>query len=191
MFSNNTGGTKTFVTDSSNREYGINMADSFNFARNDIHSFIKPLRKYIDIEVLGDEDIKSYDLRKTEGYIAVIPEEIFIVDDILKATDDFNIAAGDIFIPGRKGKFRIYYKSEPDKITEDTSSDYIIEDDSLILNACVYYCASRLYMEDDSSIAIQYLNTYENLKNTIAVIESRSVQGSGTGKSFVSERGWI
>lgn len=194
MFSNNTGGTKVSVSDSSNKEYGINMADAFNMGLMLIYSHVKPLKKYIDINVETPADIKAYNLKELcgAGYMAVLDEEVYMVEgERIKRAESFDIFSSDIFMPEAEGVYRIYYKSYGTPVSEETSEAFLVEGDELVLKACAYYAAHRLYLEDDMSIAMQYLNMFEEMKNSISMMESSSAQSGSDGTAFKSVRGWI
>lgn len=201
MFSNNTGGTKISPNDSSNKEYTINMADSFNCGLRNIYSYVKPLRRFIDIEIAGDDDIKEYNLKELckDNFISVLGDEVFVYEkaedgkyvNIPEKTEEYDIYPSDIFVPHRKDvKFRIFYKSAGFKASEDTPSEEVVDIEDIVIDAVCYFAASRLYMEDDVSIAIQYLNMFEQMKQSIALSENTyTTEGAGSG--FKDVRGWL
>ena len=201
MFSNNTGGVKISPDDSSNKEYAINMADSFNCGLRNIYSHVKPLRRYVDIEVKTDRDIKEYKLSSicTDNFISPLSDEVYIYKKVdeenysqaPEKTDDYSIYPGGVFVPGKSDvKYRVYYKSAGFKVSEDTSGEEFVDIEDIVLDAVCYFAASRLYMEDDVSISIQYLNMFEQMKQSIAASES-SYSSASDSMGFKNTRGWL
>lgn len=205
MFSNANGGEKVDLDDASAKEYVINMADSFNYGIRDLCQGKPYIKKYIIRIGEGNEEDYNVkfdfisgkqiriDFKDISDFSAFGSKGVYFISNdgnIKKISNYFFMGDSEIVLKvSDYGSFLIYYEAYPEKISENTERDFEIKMDDNMLDAVVYYMASRLYAEDDIQLATQYLNIYSDKKNEIF---SKSYNApSSNGESFISERGWI
>lgn len=205
MFSNANGGEKITLSDASAKEYVINMADAFNYGIRDLLS-AKPYLKKYSVRV-GKTDSEGYDLvidsasgkqitidfANVSDFSAFGSKGIYFVSDdgsISKVSNHFFMGDTELVLNiSGEGLYTIYYEAYPESVSEETKTEFEIKLSDDLLDAVVYYMASRLYAEDDIQLSTHYLNIYSDKKAQISAKEqSRQTIG---GEKFVSERGWI
>lgn len=217
MFSNANGGEKIALSDASAQEYVINMPDAFNYGIRDL-CLVKPyVKKYIVKVVSGseketqdaeesalgtaDKKIKlsngkqlAIDLYKEDASFSAFGDNgiYFYSKDgkISKISNYFFMGNGEVVLNlFSEGEFLIYYEAVPEGVSDDTQGDELLKYDAELLDAVIYYMASRLYAEDDIQLSTHYLNIYSDKKEEIRQ-KYRNLPSSG-GESFISGRGWF
>ena len=75
----------------------------------------------------------------------------------------------------------------PEDIDEDTPGETTFSLSEEAQRAVPLYIASQIFKEDDISMAVQYLNEYENVKEMLNARSSQTASGGG----FTSVLGWV
>lgn len=189
MFSNNIGGQKITQEDSSVAEYIINITDAANCVFRELAA-ICPYRKSVVLKTSCRK--KEFDMRTAcEDFMAFDNDGVYLLEDgSVRKADNYFIRGGSkiVFTGECCDSYEVYYIAYPAPVTADTAGTSELELDDNALDAAVYGVASRLYAEDDVSLAVYYMNIYENKKAALNALNAASPGGMG-GK-FVSERGW-
>ena len=189
MFSNNIGGFKITEDDASVAEYIINMPDAANCVFRELAS-ICPCRN--SVVVTTNSDKKDFDMLKIcKDFMAFDNDSVYFLNNGMpeKADNYFMRGGSKIAFTGDcYGNYEIYYIAYPTLITHNTEGTAELELSDNLLDAAAYGVTSRLYAEDDISLATYYMNIYENKKTALAALNTTSP--GGMGSKFVSERGW-
>lgn len=192
MFSNTNGGNKISIDDQSVKEYLINMADAFNSGIRELILY-KPIIKRYDLKAETPGELITVDMSKVvDNFKGFLENGVYFLcdGDLRRNSTQFYLGTSEIVLkPKRQGTFYIYYKAIPETLTEESSRETVIDIENDMLDAVVYFMASRLYAEDDIQLSTQYLNIFESKKELLGS-EYANRRASG-GERFVSERGWI
>ena len=189
IFANNSGGIKVSTSADEVQEYIINMSDAANSALRELAT-VCPLRKSVVITTTCD--VRDFDMSKLcEDFMTFEDDGVYYKGgEVPEKANNYFIRSGSIItFSGEKcGVYEVGYMAYPEVITTDTSEEYELDIADNLLDAAVYYIASRLCAEDDLPLATYYMNIYESKK---AVLEKFYITSAGTmGGRFVSERGW-
>lgn len=195
MFSNVSGSSAVTTSDVSVAEYVLNMPDAANAAFADLSSvcpFVKQIRVPIDMGASLKELI--FDLQNLcPGYINFLSKEVYTEDEsgVLYPFSDFMLYGKDGFrlLSLPEGNILLLsFVCMPIVCTKATPEETEIDYPLKALNAACYYMAHRLYLEDDISISMQYLNYYLTLKEELKTEFSRA----GFGLDVYSNKaGWL
>lgn len=104
---------------------------------------------------------------------------------------DYRIEQGRKIVLKREetGRYEIWYKAHPKKITEETKDTDVIETAEETEPLIHLLAAHYVWLDDDQTKATIYYNEYDDLKNSILAA------GSGASQAFPSEirntRGWL
>lgn len=103
-------------------------------------------------------------------------------------TSDFFQEGNTVLVLDRDtpGNFKIYYKAYPQKITTETADEEELAIDDEVAALLCTYMASVLYLDDDSSIATIYRNSFE-----VGFDRLKDRASTPSAERFVSESGWI
>ena len=102
-------------------------------------------------------------------------------------TSDFFEEGGRVLVLNRNkpGNYTIYYRAYPQRITDSTPDDYVLELDPEVEDIIPLYMASQLYKEDDLSLAQTLRNDFE-----MAYERLRDSTKAPMSEKFTSESGW-
>ena len=191
VFSRTNYGTEVSLDSPEVADYVKAMPHNATFAFIDLAE-VMPIYKSVDVEL--DERVQGNRLLKIRE---LVPDFMRLCPDRLTITDEYNNFYrindyqfdGDdqLYIPGTyTGTLVIWYEALPQQVTEQTPGDTTFDLSEEAQRAVPLYIASQIFKEDDISMAVQYLNEYENVK---AILASRSSQ-TQSGGGFTSVWGW-
>ena len=191
VFSRTNYGTEVSLDSPEVADYVKAMPHNATFAFIDLAE-VMPIYKSVDVEL--DERVQGNRLLKIRE---LVPDFMRLCPDRLTITDEYNNFYrindyqfdGDdqLYIPGTyTGTLVIWYEALPAQVTEQTPGDTTFDLSEEAQRAIPLYIASQIFKEDDISMAVQYLNEYENVK---AILASRSSQ-TQSGGGFTSVWGW-
>lgn len=148
---------------------------------------IPPWREYIsyDIRELTKDEDGAYTF---DGFALDLPVKS---DGGYEYVRDYRIEQGrKIVLPREQtGRFEVWYKAHPKKITEATKDDAIIETAPEMEPLLHLLAAHYVWLDDDQTKATIYYNEYDDLKNVILA------GAAGASQAFPSEikntRGWL
>lgn len=192
VFSRTNYGTEVSLDSPEVADYVKAMPHNATFAFIDLAE-VMPIYKSVDVEL--DEQVQGNRLLKIRE---LVPDFMRLCPDRLTITDEYNNFYrindyqfdGDdqLYIPGTyTGTLVIWYEALPAQVTEQTPGDTTFELSEEAQRAIPLYVASQIFKEDDISMAVQYLNEYENVKSILASRASRTQSGGG----FTSVWGWV
>ena len=141
--------------------------------------------------VLGG--MNCYDLRKTAGDFYCIDSMKLAAGDGYGVYDGYEMEGEHLLLlpADQEGVFRVWYNAYPEKITNSTADDYIIQMHPEAVALVATYMAGQLYKDDDISIAQIWMNEFltwlEELKATAKKAAGRNANSGGGWKS---SKGW-
>lgn len=146
--------------------------------QDDVQSFAEVV-KY-DLSQLAD----SFYMLSQDGIIFEGSEGVSRYEQ----TSDYFEEGGRVLVLNRNkpGNYTIYYRAYPQKITDSTPDDYVLELDPDVEALVPLYMASQLYKEDDNSLATSYRNEFE-----IGLQSLKDAIKAPMSEQFTSESGWI
>lgn len=190
MFSNILGNRKVELTASSVQEYVLNMPDAANAAFADMatvcpmveeQEFVLPIHeKTISLQAIFPRFLK---LLRSECFLTqgegTEPFDAFYLHGADKLTFTTDKTEGTVTLAAA---------CIPLLVTAETDENTEIPFPQKAITAISYYMAHRLYLEDEISIAMQYLNFYYALKAELSEEYSRA----GYGKTEITNKaGWL
>ena len=190
MFSNVSGTSAVTLSDASVAEYVLNMPDAANFAFADL-SVVCPFVREVTLP-LNQQAEQELDLNALcPGYLRILEPEILLYTNgtYLKFTDYMLHGSGKMrILTPQEGDLTLTFVCPPVYFTKDTPHETEIAYPEKALQAAAYYMAHRLYLEDDISIAMQYLNLYYTIKEELKTENDRTAYGID---SYTNKAGWL
>lgn len=166
------------------------MADAANYALRDMAT-IMPIYQSVDIPQTGGERWVRYDLREIAlNFMRLCPDRLTYEDgDNYVPGYDYHVE-GDhtIMLRARSsGKYTVWYEAYPEEVTASTPDDQTFSLVPEALDLVPVYMAARIYGEEDISIAVHYLNQYQQRRSELAALAANR----GTGGAWCSVTGWV
>ena len=164
------------------------MADAANYALRDLATVV-PIVRVLRLEQDGP-GCKRYDLRAlAPDFMRLIADRVSFEDGERYESDASYRLEGDtvIVLPGREhGAYLLSYEAYPEEVRADTPDGQTFSLAPEALDLVPVYMASRIYGEEDISLATHYLNQYHVRRSELA---SRGA-ARGTGGGFATQSGW-
>lgn len=188
MFSNVSGSTPVTTADSSVAEYVLNMPDAAMFAFADLSS-VCPFMKTVTVSPAAN----TLHLKEIcPDFIRLSESELYTTDsDGTREpfTDYILFTDGDLYLKSvPENPLTLSFVCYPAVLTKDTPGETLIDYPVKALHAAMYYMAHRLYLEDDVSIATQYINMYYAIKEELKAEYAARPAGFD---EYVNKAGWL
>ena len=192
VFSRTNYGVEVSLNSADVADYVKAMPASANFAFIDLAE-IMPIYKSVEQGLTetgqGNRLFKVREL--APDFMRLCPDRLTITDEYnnFYRINDYQFDGDDqLYVPGSyTGTLVIWYEALPEQVNENTPGDTTFDLSEEAQRAIPLYIASQIFKEDDISMAVQYLNEYENCK---AMLNSR-VQNTQSGGGFTSVWGWV
>lgn len=144
-------------------------------------------------DVQSFAEVVKYDLSQLADSFYMLSQDGIIFEGSegvsrYEQTSDYFEEGGRVLVLNRNkpGNYTIYYRAYPQKITDSTPDDYVLELDPDVEALVPLYMASQLYKEDDNSLATSYRNEFE-----IGLQSLKDAIKAPMSEVFTSESGWI
>ena len=192
VFSRTNYGVETPLNSADIADYVKAMPHNANFAFIDLAE-VMPIYKSVEVEI--EEQVQGNRLYRVRelapDFMRLCPDRLTITDEYnnFYRINDYQFDGDDqLYVPGNYvGTLVIWYEALPAQVTEETPGDTTFELSEEAQRAIPLYIASQIFKEDDISMAVQYLNEYENVKSILASRASKTQSGGG----FTSVWGWV
>lgn len=140
-------------------EYKHKFITAINRAIDFINTTVRPYVKCLSVE--GEE---MYDMAVlAEDFVDFFGRPKITENGVRKPLTNFVIEGKTkLFTNGNTGLIDIYYKAYPTRITEETSDDFEIELDRLVLPLITPLAAYFIWLDDDDVKAVMYYNLYDS-----------------------------
>lgn len=193
IFSRLNYGTEVALTSPDVADYVRAMPHAAWFAMIDLAE-VMPIYKSVEAE-LPDDGATGYRLfhikELAPDFMRFCPDRLTIMgaNNTFLRVNDYQFDGMDtLFVPAEyRGTLVIWYEAYPENIDESTPGDTTFSLPEEAQRAIPLYIAAEVFKEDDISMATQYLNEYENVKQMLA---SRRQQTS-SGGAWYSVTGWV
>ena len=188
MFSRTDGGAVVALTSEDVADFVNEMIDAANYALRDLATVV-PIVRVLRLaqQVAG---LKKYDLRElAPDFMRLIDDRLAFEDgDRYESVDEYRLEGGAVIVlPGREsGAYLLSYEAYPEEVRADTPEGQTFSLAPEALDLVPVYMASRIYGEEDISLATHYLNQYHVRRSELA---ARGMP-RGTGGGFATRTGW-
>lgn len=178
IFSRLNYGTEVSLTSPDVADYVRAMPHAAWFAMVDLAE-VMPIYKSVEVE-LPDDDAEGYRLfhirELAPDFMRFCPDRLTIMgeNNTFMRVNDYQFDGMDtLFVPAEYvGTLVIWYEAYPENIDESTPGDTTFSLPEEAQRAIPLYIAAEVFKEDDISMATQYLNEYENVKQMCSVIRN-------------------
>lgn len=192
VFSRTNYGVEVALDSADVADYVKAMPKAARFAMIDLAE-VMPIYRSVEQEL--PERVDGYRLFRVRelapDFMRLCPDRLTVMgkSNAFRRINDYQFDGDDLlYVPGSyTGTLAIWYEALPEDIDEDTPGETTFSLSEEAQRAVPLYIASQIFKEDDISMAVQYLNEYENVK---AMLNARSSQ-TASGGGFTSVLGWV
>lgn len=190
MFSRTDNGETITLPNEDVADFVNEMADAANYALRDLAT-IMPILKSVDIpQEGGNGRWVRYDLRELAAdFMRLCQNRVTYTngEEYEPSCDYRTEGASGLLLRGLSGgAYTVWYEAYPEEVTKDTPDDMLFSLAPEALDLVPVYMASRIYGEEDISLAVHYLNQYQARRGELAARAS----GMDTGGGWKSVSGW-
>lgn len=190
MFSRTDNGEVVTLPNEDVADFTNEMADAANYALRDMAT-VMPIRRAVDIPQTGGGGTwKKYDLKElASDFARLMPNRVTWTDgvDYEQSCDYLPDGPHGILLRERgSGAYSVWYEAYPEEVTKDTPDEQTFSLAPEALDLVPIYMASRIFGEEDISVAVHYLNQYQARRGELAALAA----GIDTGGAWRSNTGW-
>ena len=191
MFSRTDNGRVISLPDEDVADFLNEMADAANYALRDMAT-VMPILK--SVEIPQEETAGSwvrYDLKVfAPDFMRLVPNRVTWTDgdEFEQGCEYRTDGPQGILLRGRgRGAYTVWYEAYPEEVTAETPDDAVFSLAPEALDLVPVYMASRIYGEEDISLAVHYLNQYQARRGEL-MARAAGLQTDGGG--WRGDTGW-